>query len=95
MFFKDMNRHNLLKKDNNGRVFLDRDPKYFEHMLNYIANNGNVEPIRCEFENSMFEKELEYWGIHSNSEFVERTQDMSGKKFTFKTMDTSGNKQQA
>ena len=51
MFFKDMNRHNLLQKDSQGRIFLDRDPVYFEHMLNYMANNGRHEEldIKCEF----------------------------------------------
>lgn len=40
--FRDHNRHGLLKRDVQGRIYLDRDPTYFSHMLNFIANNGKL-----------------------------------------------------
>ena len=58
--FSDM--HELKKV--NDQIFLDRDGKTFETLVNYLRNNRKVFP---EFEDknseNMFYKELHYWGI--------------------------------
>jgi hypothetical protein len=45
-------------------VFLDRDGKTFETMLNYLRNDRKVFPdFTTKQEENMFFKELHYWEI--------------------------------
>jgi len=52
----------------NEEVFIDRDGKTFETLVNYLRNNRKVFP---EFENkneeNMFHKEVNYWGIDKHN----------------------------
>ena len=62
--FSDM--HELKKIDD--EVFLDRDGKTFETLVNYLRNDRKVFP---EFEEKNLEnhffKELHFWGIDSHN----------------------------
>ena len=52
----------------NEEVFIDRDGKTFETLVNYLRNSRKVFP---EFENkneeNMFHKEVNYWGIDKHN----------------------------
>lgn len=62
--FSDM--HELKKID--GEVFLDRDGKTFETLVNYLRNERRVFPefVDKNMENHFF-KELHWWGIDSHN----------------------------
>ena len=57
-----------LKKDEKGEVFLDRDGKSFETLVNYLRNDRKVFP---EFNDKKTEKnffkELHFWGIPAHN----------------------------
>jgi len=45
-------------------VFIDRDGKTFEKMLNYLRNERRLWPeFKSEGEVMLFQQELKYWGI--------------------------------
>lgn len=54
-----------LNKDANGKIFLDRDPKIFNLMLNYIRHEGNFSPnnVSLQEDKILFELELKHWGL--------------------------------
>ena len=58
--------HELKKVEDS--VFLDRDGKTFQTLVNYLRNNRRVYP---EFDNQndqrLFTEELSYWGIKDDS----------------------------
>jgi hypothetical protein len=41
-------RHEL-KKDEKGKVFLDRDGKTFEHIISYLRNNLRISAFETAF----------------------------------------------
>lgn len=53
-------RHMLDKK--NEKVFIDRDPKAFKMMIDFIRNNGKLYEDQ-EKNYKMLQIELEFWGI--------------------------------
>lgn len=54
---------NELKKVDD-EVFLDRDGKTFETLVNYLRNDRKVFPeFQTKQEENLFFKELHYWGI--------------------------------
>ena len=62
--FSDM--HELKKVDD--EVFLDRDGKTFENLINYLRNDRKVFPDFTEKNaENHFLKELHYWGIDSEN----------------------------
>ena len=55
-------KHNL--KAFNGNVFLDRDPKIFDMVLNYLRYDTNYIPKNVNEETKrLFDMEIQYWGI--------------------------------
>ena len=53
-----------VKKDENGDVFVDRDGKTFEYLVNYLRNERRVFPdFADKNEETLFIKELHFWGI--------------------------------
>jgi hypothetical protein len=42
-------RHEL-KKDDKGKVFLDRDGKTFEHIISYLRNNLRISSFDSSFQ---------------------------------------------
>lgn len=56
-------RHFLERNDN--KIFIDRDPRAFRMMIDFIRNNGQLYE---EQENNikMLQLELKYWGIDEN-----------------------------
>jgi hypothetical protein len=59
--FNDMHQ---LKKSENDEVFLDRDGKTFETLVNYLRNERKVFPeFKDKIDENYFLKELHYWGI--------------------------------
>ena len=53
-------RHSLPMKNN--KVFVDRDPKAFKMMVDFIRNNGKMYEEQ-EKNYKMLQIELEFWGI--------------------------------
>lgn len=89
MFFKDMDRHQLLPVDKNGRIYIDRDPRYFTTLMNYIANNGNMGLPENAFEKYMFLEEKKYWRVDEHTQYAEDDIDgrtMAKKLKTFRTL---------
>jgi hypothetical protein len=64
--------HELKKLE--GEVFLDRDGKTFETLVNYLRNERKVFPeFTDKNSENHFYKELHYWGIDQhNREWMER-----------------------
>jgi len=59
--FSDMHE---LKKDDNGDVFLDRDPRTFEKFVNYLRTDCRIFPtFETMNDQHMFINELHHWGI--------------------------------
>ena len=53
-------------KESKGSIFLDRDPKIFEMMLNYLRNDGNYIPKNVDAETkSLFGIEVLHWGVET------------------------------
>ena len=68
-------KHNIRgKEQENKSVYLDRDFRTFEYMINYLRNGREVYPqFESKAEQDLFEKEIEYWGIKTfNEDFEER-----------------------
>jgi len=64
MMFNDM--HELKKTDE--AVFIDRDGKTFEFLVNYLRNDRRVFPdFADKNEETMFIKELHFWGIDTHN----------------------------
>ena len=64
--------HELTKVDE-GSIFLDRDGRTFQTLINFLRNDRRVYP---EFDSShdqkQFTEELNYWGIKDDSLEVKR-----------------------
>lgn len=61
---KLFNELHALKVTDEGEVFLDRDGKTFETLLNYLRDDRKVFPeFMFRHEETMFFKELQYWNI--------------------------------
>ena len=58
-------RHEL-KKDDTGKIFLDRDGKTFEHIISYLRNNLRIAQFDSSFQKEQFELELRYWKLPVN-----------------------------
>ena len=55
-------RHELKKQG--GKVFLDRNPKVFRYVLDYLRNNQEVDFIfKDDTLKNLFEGELRHWNI--------------------------------
>ena len=55
-------KHNLKKVEDN--IFIDRDPKIFEMILNYLRYDCNYIPKDITTEQKrLFEMEVHYWSI--------------------------------
>lgn len=55
---------NELKKTKDGEVFIDRDGKTFEALINYLRSDRKVFPsFQTKQEETMFFKELHHWNI--------------------------------
>ena len=60
-YFSDMHE---LKVNEEGEVFLDRDPKTFEMLINYLRSDCRIFPaFETKNEQNMFINELFHWGI--------------------------------
>lgn len=58
-------RHPIATLDN-GEYFIDRNPKIFTMVLDYLRNGCRIPPIEDTYKRQSFEMELDYWGIESN-----------------------------
>ena len=60
-------RHRI--KEYNDQVFLDRDGKTFEFLINYLRNTKSELPIfESEDQARLFSTELDFWGIETFDE---------------------------
>ena len=58
--FKDLRE--VTKKD--GKIFIDRHPKYFETLVNYLKDDRKEYPtFEDDIEEDGFATERKYWGI--------------------------------
>lgn len=56
---------NSLKKDKEGRIFLDRDPEAFGYLLRHLRSGGeySLNDIDDEGSRKMAELEMKFWGV--------------------------------
>lgn len=52
-----------LKFQSDGSIFIDRNGKYFELILDYLRNDCSLPDLHDEQAQLMFEKELDYWKL--------------------------------
>ena len=61
----------LLQKNSDGDIFLDRDGKTFLNMINYLRNDRQEMPkFDSKHAEDLFIKELEFWGLHNDLRYV-------------------------
>lgn len=51
---KTFSGKHILKQAGDASIFIDRDPKYFDLMLNFLRNKGNFNPSFDEETTSIF-----------------------------------------
>jgi len=62
------------------KIFIDRDGKTFEHLINYLRNNGVVYPnFQSTAEEKLFLTELQFWSIGASH--LDNHHLSTGKKF--------------
>ena len=54
-------RHQLL--ENNGAVFIDRDPTSFLYLITYLRNNQKIPKIENKYQKELFQLELLHWSF--------------------------------
>lgn len=55
MFFQDMYKFNQLSGTmHKDRYYIDRDPFYFQRMLQFISREGNIEPLPEAYKEKLF-----------------------------------------
>ena len=59
-----------------GRIFLDRNPKVFGMMIDYLSNDSVIGPIKDELKMSQFKTELEHWKIRNNFKKAKMQEDL-------------------
>jgi hypothetical protein len=64
----------VIEKDQEGRIFFDRDGKYFSYILNYLRQKGNVKEINFPFGNHQFISQLilesKFFGLHHLTDYL-------------------------
>ena len=59
-FFSGIHEQN---RTSDGKVFLDRDPETFKHVLSYLRNDFSIAPFTDKFLEKQFEAELAFWNL--------------------------------
>lgn len=59
LFFEPWN----LKKTKDDKIFIDRDPRFFGHMLQYLRNDFRPLKLESEYDQQELAKELEFWQV--------------------------------
>ena len=60
-------RH-ALQKQNDGKIFIDRDPVIFKCVINYLRNNLRLQKITDDEKLDMVMIELDFWGLSPSPE---------------------------
>ena len=55
----------------NGKIFLDRNPKAFGLVLDFLRNDQEEIKIEDPVLRNLFENELKFWGLKKKSEDAE------------------------
>ena len=53
--------------NNDGKVFVDRDPEIFRYVLLYLTNDLKLPLIKDDFIRELFIEELKFWGLSKPS----------------------------
>ena len=59
-----------------GSVFLDRNPKVFSLLIDYLGNDFTIGPIKDEMKMAQFKTELEHWKIKNSYKKVKMQEDL-------------------
>ena len=75
-------RHDL-RKTVQGKIFIERDPKVFRYMINYLRDSQQKPEIKDEYEAKQFLSELDFWGIpppeSEEEKYIQHLQDIFNK----------------
>lgn len=45
------------------KIYINRDPVIFRYIILYLRNDGKLPIIEDTFTRTLFEKELDFWGL--------------------------------
>ena len=65
--FQDKKSLKMIK----SRVFIDRNPKYFEVIIDYLRNDLKPIEVQDEYTKRQVDREIEYWGLYKNEDHRE------------------------
>ena len=81
-----------LKKTKDGKVFIDRNAKQFEQVLDYLRNDLEITPFEDKFQQGQFVKELNYWKLKGKTK-ASRAENKAIRKLDFSSHEVSNSDQ--
>lgn len=63
-FFTKLLKQDKIDKDEKGRIFIDRDPKYFDIILNYFRYQGDISSIELPKSFKQLLKEVSFYELN-------------------------------
>ena len=60
----------LIETQNQNRVYVDRDPTIFRHLIDFLSLGSDFPEIKDDRERQLFKHELKFWGIFISNELT-------------------------